>query len=35
VKVADIAVTSDSSISLTGIDEPGVALPGEGKGLAG
>ena len=27
-----IAVSSDSSISLTASDEPGVALPGEGKG---
>ena len=27
-----IAATSDSSISLTASDEPGVALPGEGKG---
>lgn len=29
-----IAVTSDSSIDLEGSDEPGVALPGEGKGGA-
>ncbi|HET9873919.1 MAG TPA: type I restriction endonuclease [Propionibacteriaceae bacterium] len=27
-----IAVSSDSSIALTGDDEPGVALPGQGKG---
>ena len=27
-----IAVTSEAAISLTGTDEPGVALPGEGKG---
>ena len=27
-----IAVTSEAAISLTGSDEPGVALPGEGKG---
>lgn len=27
-----IAVTSDSAIELVGADEPGVALPGEGKG---
>jgi type I restriction enzyme R subunit len=27
-----IAVTSDAAIELSGSDEPGVALPGEGKG---
>ena len=27
-----IAVTSDAAITLAGSDEPGVALPGEGKG---
>lgn len=27
-----ISVTSDSSIGLTGSDEPGTALPGEGQG---
>ncbi|MGD8148688.1 type I restriction endonuclease subunit R [Ornithinimicrobium sp. Y1694] len=27
-----IAVTSEAAIQLTGSDEPGVALPGEGKG---
>ncbi len=27
-----IAVTSETAIELTGTDEPGVALPGEGKG---
>ncbi|MGV1008617.1 MAG: type I restriction enzyme subunit R domain-containing protein [Dermatophilaceae bacterium] len=28
-----IAVTSEAAIQLAGSDEPGVALPGEGKGL--
>ncbi len=27
-----IAVTSDAAIALTATDEPGIALPGEGKG---
>ena len=27
-----LAVTSDAAIELAGADEPGVALPGEGKG---
>ena len=30
-----IAVTSETAIDLAGTDEPGVALPGEGKGPAG